>query len=204
MVADSPLTVVSSHVLPASSLADLVALAKTRDLTYATSGPGSMGHMTGLLLASITGMRMEHVPYPGEAVAFADVMSGRVDFRIGSWSDDRPNVEAGRLRLLGIIYPQRVSDAPNTPIMNEVVPEMARYPAGVFNAVVVPAGVPQEVIDRIGEHFHKAVNSESWQQRVRAMGLYPRYMTPAETDAFLRQQIDTWTEIAKAANLVFD
>jgi len=204
VVADAPLDIVSSTGFQANTLQELIALAKTRELTYATAGPGSVAHMSGELLARVTGMRMEHVPYAGDAAAFPDVASGRVNFRVGSWSDDRPHVEAGRLKLLGIFYPRRIADAPNAPTVAEVVPEMAQYPAGVFNSVVVPAGVPQEVLDRIGEHFRQALASDSFKQRISALGLYPRYTTPAETDAFLRRQIETWTRIAREANLQFD
>ncbi len=110
-------------------------------------------------------------------------------------------MRSGTLKLLAVFYPRRIHDAPDAPTVAEVVPSMASYPAGVFNSIVVPARVPEEVVGRISEGLRQAVSSDSFKERFAALGLYPRYTTPAETDAFLRNQVETWTAIARAAGI---
>jgi tripartite-type tricarboxylate transporter receptor subunit TctC len=201
VVADSPIDIVVSRNSPAQTLQDLLAMARTRDLTYATAGPGSIAHMTGELLARETGIRITHIPYPGDAAAFSDVVAGRVDFRIGSWSDDRQHVANGVLRLLAAVYPRRLPEAASAPTVAEVVPSMANYPLGVFNAVVVPARTPGAIVERLSDSIRQAVATEAFRDRFATLGLYPRFTTPAETDAFLRAQVETWTAIARSSGI---
>ncbi|PZW43085.1 tripartite tricarboxylate transporter family receptor [Humitalea rosea] len=180
----------------------MIALARTRELTFATAGPGSVAHMSGELLARETGIRLEHVPYPGDAAAFPDVVSGRVNFRVGSWSDDRQHVQSGALKLLAVFYPHRLPDFPNTPTVTESVPSMGNYPAGVFNSIVVPARVPEELVAQISDGLRRALASDGFKQRISALGLYPRYTTVEETAVFLRNQVTTWSEIARSAGIL--
>jgi hypothetical protein len=201
---DSPIDIVSHKGLPVQTLPELIELAKQRPLTFASAGIGSIAHMTGEILAQVTGAKLRHISYAGDAAALPDVMAGRVDFRMGSWADDRRYVEAGQLKLLAIVYPKRLAEVPNTPIVNEVVPSMSKYPAGVFNSIVVSKNVPNEIVEKISTAMKIAIASDSFKQRISALGLYPRYTTPDETDKFLKSQIDTWAEIGKNANINFD
>lgn len=198
---DSPIDIVTHNGSPAQSLPELIELAKRRNMTFASAGIGSIAHLTGLLLAQVTGAKFEHISYSGDAAALPDVASGRVDFRLGSWSDDRQHVKAGRLKLLAVVYPQRLADAPNTPTVNELVPGMVKYPAGVFNSIVVSKATPADIVQKISAAMKSAVASESFRKRIAALGLYPRYTTPDETDKFLKAQIDTWAALGKAANI---
>ena len=188
----------------ANTVIELIDLAKQRQLTFASAGIGSIAHMTGELLAQVTGIKLRHISYSGDAAALPDVMSGRVDFRMGSWSDDRRYVEAGQLKLLSVVYPKRLQEAPNTPTVNEIIPSMAKYPAGVFNSIIVSKAVPTEIVEKISAAMKIALASDSFKQRISALGLYPRYTTPEETDKFLKAQIDTWADIGKTANITFD
>jgi tripartite-type tricarboxylate transporter receptor subunit TctC len=197
----APLDIVASNGFKANNVKELIELAKTQPLTYATAGPGSVANMTGELFAREVGIKLQHVPYAGDAAAYPDVAAGRVDFRVGSWSDDKPHVAAGDLKLLAVIYPQKLPDAPDTPLLVDSVPSMKDYPQGVFNSIVITAKTPDDVVAKISEGFEKALNSDSFKTRLGALGLYPQYMSPADTDAFLKNQIDTWTAIAKAANI---
>jgi tripartite-type tricarboxylate transporter receptor subunit TctC len=201
VVADSPIDIVVSRTSAFATLQNLITAARTRELTYATAGPGSIAHMTGELLARETAMRVQHIPYPGDAAAFSDVVAARVDFRIGSWSDDRPHVAGGALRLLAAVYPRRLPEAPEAPTVAEVVPSMRDYPLGVFNAIVVPARVPPEIVERLSEAIRRAVATDAFRERFATLGLGPRFATPAETDAFLRAQVETWTSIARSAGI---
>jgi tripartite-type tricarboxylate transporter receptor subunit TctC len=201
---DSPIDIVAHKGFPAQTLPELIELAKQRNLTFASAGIGSIAHMTGELLAQVTGIKLRHISYSGDAAALPDVMSGRVDFRMGSWSDDRRYVEAGQLKLVSIVYPKRLQEAPNTPTVNEIIPSMAKYPAGVFNSIVVSKAVPTEIVEKISAAMKIALASDSFKQRISALGLYPRYTTPEETDKFLKAQIDTWADIGKTANITFE
>jgi tripartite-type tricarboxylate transporter receptor subunit TctC len=190
----------------ASTLVELIAEAKKRSdrpLTYASAGVGSGSHMVAELFQRKAGITLKHVAYPGEAAGTSDVLTGRVDFQVGTWATQRPFVESGKAKLISVIYRNRLPEAPNTPNIDETFPGFSEVTIP-FNALVVPAGVPADVKARIAASIKGAVESKTYQERVKALGSYPRYASPQETDAFLKEEIKTWSEVAKAANIKVD
>jgi tripartite-type tricarboxylate transporter receptor subunit TctC len=198
-----PLAIVAHPGFPASTLPDLIEEARKRDarpFTFASAGVGSPAHLAGELIQRKAGVKLSHISYAGEAAALADVLSGRIDFQIGTWANWRPHVESGKLKLISILYPKRVPEAPNTPTASESIKDLD-LPLNVFNAIAVPAGVPKEVVAKISEGMKAAVASKSFQDRVLALGAYPFYTTPEETEAYLQKEITVWTGVTKAAGL---
>ena len=203
MFIDTPLAIIASPNFPANTLPELIALAKQRTdkpITYCTPGASSTSRMAGELIQRQTGITLKHVAYLGESLAFPDLMAGRVDVQIGTWSVQRPHVESGKLKLLAVLYRNRLPEAPNVPILSEIVDGVTAA-QGAFNSVAAPAGTPPEVVAKIAADMKTAVESPTFKERILALGAYPRYTAPDETVQILRRDTAMWSEIAKAANI---
>jgi tripartite-type tricarboxylate transporter receptor subunit TctC len=203
---EAPMAIVASPGFEANNLEDLIAKSKTRGdkpFTFASSGVAASSHMAGELLQRKAGIKLRHVPYSGEAANMADTLAGRVDFQIGTWSTTRPYVESGKLKLLSILFKSRLPEAPNTETLNESIKGL-QSAVDAFNGIVIPSGVPAEIKAKISEGIKAAVSTDSFKQKILAIGSYPRYATPEETDKFLHGEMATWKQIATEANIHLD
>jgi tripartite-type tricarboxylate transporter receptor subunit TctC len=206
VIVDIPLAIVAHPGFAPNTFPELIDAAKKRTsnpLTYATAGLASFSHMAGELLQKKADIKLVHVPYNGAAQAMPDTLSGRVDFQIGTWADQRPFVESGKLKLIAILHRTRVPEAPNTATVSETLQGLAT-PGGAFLAISVPAGVPKDVMAKIADGMKTATTSKNYEERVLALGSYPRYTTPAEADAFLANELKTWSELAKSGGIKID
>lgn len=203
----SPSAIVAHPGFAPNTLAEMVEEAKKRDpsnpVTYAAL-LGSGTHMTMELLQLRTGVKFKAIPYQGSADALPDTLAGRVDSNIAIVGDILPLVKSGQLKIISLVYPERLSSLPDTPTALEEFPELQDDPMGSWNAIHVPAGVPDDILKQIAEGFEKATNSESYKQRVREFDSFPRYTTPEETDAFISHEIATWKEVAAASGIKID
>jgi tripartite-type tricarboxylate transporter receptor subunit TctC len=204
---EAPLAIVAHPSFPANTLPELIAEAKKRDparpFTYSSAGVGSIFHMAAELMQGKTGIALKHIVYNGEAAGMPDLLAGRVDLQLGTWGNQRPHVEAGKLKLISMMYRKRMPEVPNVPTATESNPELG-LPTGAFNALVAPAGTPKEIVAKINEGIKVAAGLKTYEDRIIGLGSYPRYATPAETGAFLKNEINTWIGIAKAANIKLD
>jgi tripartite-type tricarboxylate transporter receptor subunit TctC len=203
---DAPLAIVAHPGFAPNTLQELIEEARKRPdrpLTYSSAGVGTTGHMTGELIKKKVGVNLKHISYGGDAAAMPDLLAGRVDFQIATWSNQRPYVEQGKLKIIAVLYRKRLPEIPNVPTLNELMPELG-VSRDAFNALAVPSSVPADIKAKIAEGVKAATNSKSYQDRILALGSYPRYTTPQETDTFLRDSIETWIEVAKAANIKVD
>ncbi len=129
-------------------------------------------------------------------------LSGRVDFSFITWSFVRPLVDAGQLKLLAFNYPTRVPGYENVPTLMELYPDMKPLPSGFWDGIVGPAGIPADVVAKIDAGIKAATSSESFKQRIEGIGSYPTYKTPAETDAFFRNEMKAWDDLVKKQHIV--
>ena len=144
---DAPLAIVAHPNFPPSTLPELIEHARKipdRPVTYSSAGVGTTGHMTGELIQKKLGIRLKHISYGGDAAAMPDLLSGRVDFQIATWSNQRPYVEQGKLKLICVLYRTRLPEIPNVPTLNEIMPELG-VSRDAFNALALPATVPADV-----------------------------------------------------------
>ena len=159
--------------------------------------------MAAELMQRRADIKLKLIAYQGASAALGDTLAGRVDFQMGTWADLRPHVEAGKLKLISIMYRNRVPEAPHVLTTNESNPEL-ELPQGAFHGIVVPAATPPDVIEKLASGISAAVATSSFKERIVSLGSYPRYATPEETDAFLKREVATWAEIAAAANIRVD
>src|SRR5262249_47867873 len=184
---------------PARSIEEFIAYAKTRKLSYASSGNGSSLHLAAELFQRGAGIEMTHVPYRGAGPAFADVIPGRIDAMINFTSSSLPLVHQGQLRALAVTPAERLAVAPELPTMAEAgVPGVE---VASWSAFLVPARTPRAVIEKIHADTVKALVDAAVRQKLEAGGAVIKGSTPDQLAAFLNAEFDKWGRIIKAANI---
>jgi len=200
MIATQPVALVASKSFAASSLGELVALARQspEPLNYTSPGPRGVGHLAGELLQQKAGIKMTHISYNGSAPALTDVIAGRVPIMFDIWHSARRYVESGELKLIAGAGAERLPDARSTPTINETYPG---FNVVAFNAAIAPAGVPQAIVEKLSADIRAVVTSREFADRTRSLGIDCWGSTPPELDAWFRTETEKWTAIAQAANL---
>ena len=201
MVATQPVALVATKSFAPNNVAELVAEAKKTPLNYTSPGPRGVGHLAGEMLKQRAGVEMTHINYNGSAPALTDVIAGRVPLMFDIWHSSRRHVESGALKLIASASAERLPGAPNVPTMAETYPG---FEVMAFNALVAPAGVPAAVLDKLSADIRAVVNSETFRERVKHLGINAYGNTPAELDAWMAREIARWQQVAKAANLKAD
>jgi tripartite-type tricarboxylate transporter receptor subunit TctC len=200
MMSMNPLVLVVNANVPAKSVAELVAFAKSQPqpLSFATSGVGSPDHLSGELLAYRAGIKFNFIPYKGGAPATQDVVAGQVQVRIDTITNSKPFFESGKLRPLGVM------NGP-TPLLPGVpgVPDTVPGVRGEgFFYLVAPKGLPAPIAQRMANETREILAMPDVQARVRALGLDPMTTnSPNELVDFLRKDYETWREVLRATGL---
>ena len=201
MLATSPIVLTASPNLPASNLKDLIALAKQKNLSYASPGSGSSMHLGGELLKTSTGIDILHTPYKGAAGAYPDVFAGRVDLLIDPLFSSLPHIKTGRLKPIAIMSPIRSPIAPDLPTFAETIPGFSVQ--SVFGAVVA-SGTPRDVVNRISADLNRAIQSAETRGRMAEIGLTPVGNSPEQFDTFIKAEMDKWAKVVKASGATAD
>jgi tripartite-type tricarboxylate transporter receptor subunit TctC len=203
MIATQPVALVASKSFPARTVPELVELArKSADpLNFTSPGPRGVGHLAGEMLKQRAGINMTHINYNGSAPALTDLIAGRVPLMFDIWHSAKRHVETGDLKLIAGAGAQRLADAPDVASIAEAYPG---FDVIAFNALVAPAGVPPAVLDKLSAATSAVVNSPEFADKVRNLGIFPLGNTSQELDAWMREQIARWAEIAKAADIKAD
>jgi tripartite-type tricarboxylate transporter receptor subunit TctC len=188
--------------VPAQSVSELVALAKARpgQLSYATSGIGSTGHIAAELFSRQAGIRMLHVPYKGNAQSLADVLGGQVQVMFDQMSTSLAHVNAGRLRALGVTSRTRSPLLPELPTIEEQ--GLAGFEDVTWNSLMAPAGTPRDIVERLRAEVAAAVAVPELRKRFleRAIELQAS-ASIAEAAAFEKREVESFARLAREANL---
>ena len=160
LVANAPQMLVAHPSLPANNVRELIALAKSQPdgVQYASSGAGTMSHLSGVLLNSAAGIKLQQIPYPGSAQSMTDVLAGRVPLMFGPAATVWANVQAGKLKALAVTQPKRAAIAPDVPTMVEA--GVPGYSAGIWMGLLAPAGTPPEIVDKLSRAANEALKSK--------------------------------------------
>ena len=199
-VTNTIVLVVNSY-LPARSVKELVALAKSRpgDVVYGSFGIGNMTHLAGELLRLESGVKMTHVPYKGETPAVTDLLGGQVVMIFATSAGVAPHIKSGRLRLLATGGDKRALAYPDTPTMIEAGFPNVRVTG--WGALIAPAGTPQDAIDKIQRESARHLMSAELRERLSAAGAEPAPNTPSELAAFLKSESEKWARVVRQAGL---
>jgi tripartite-type tricarboxylate transporter receptor subunit TctC len=204
LLAKAPFLIIAKKDLPASNLPELVAYAKQKpgELTYASSGQGSLQHIGAELLQQLTGTKMVHVPYKGAGPAMTDLLGGVVDIYITSPPSAAAHLKNGAVKGLAMAAPERHPMLPDVPTAAEAgVPGLELVS---WYAVYAPAGTPQAIVDRLAGALEKVATNESYRQRITEQGAYPVFMGPQELGEFTKAELAHWGEVIKTAGIILD
>ena len=203
LVAASPYALIVNPSTPAKSVKELVTLAKSRPgkFHYASGGVGTGIHMAGELFNLAAGLKIVHVPYKGAGPSMAALMGGEVELMFNGVSSALPHVKSGKLRALAISSTQRSSLLPDLPTVAE---SGLRYETSGWYGLVAPAGTPQPVTARLQASLHKSLNTPEMKERLAVQGIDGIASTPDQLTRHLRDELDKWTAVVKAAGLKVD
>ena len=208
MVALVPNVLVVRPDLPAQSLAELVALVRSKPgkLTFASSGSGSTLHLSGELFKQQAGLYMLHIPYRGTAPATQDVVAGNVDMIFAALPSVMPLVRAGRLRALAVTPARRSRTLPDLPTVAEAGASLglSKYEVTPWYGVFAPGATPPELQARLSAAVRQVVAEPAVAEQLAAQGAEPLSNTPAEFRTLLQAEITKWAAVVKFANVKVD
>lgn len=196
------LLVVNNDV-PAKTIPELITLAKNNPgkLNFASDGNGTTAHLGMELFKAMTGTNMTHVPYKAVTTAVADLMGGGVQVLMANMPVVAANVQAGRLRALGISALKRSPDLPQVPAIAESVPG---YEVVSWGGLVGPAGLPQDIVGRLNAEIRKALAEPGVQQQFKTLGADPAASTPEEFRNLSRSETEKWAKVIKLSGAKVD
>jgi len=200
LVARVPEVLVVNAQLPVRSLADLVALARTRPLSFASAGPGTAQHLEGEMLKSALGLDMLHVPYKGALPALNDVVGGHVAMMFTPIPNALPLIGSGKVRALGLATSERVAALPDVPPLAAV--GAPGFEAGGWFMLVAPAATPQPIVDRLHTELRAIVADPEVREEFVRQGLIPvATPSPDELKTFVRHEIAYWDRVLHTIGL---
>ena len=186
-----------SSDLPPTTLKEFIAYAKERPgkLTYGSAGSGSAGHLSTVLMMSMTGIQLIHVPYKGSGPALPDLLAGHLNLMMGNMASAAPHVKSGKIRALGVTSARRSPAAPEIPAFAEA--GLPGYDASAWFALFAPARTPAAVIGKINSEVNQMMRTDDMKERLLPIGADPVAMTPAELDKTVRADIIKWARVIK-------
>ena len=193
--------VIAAHpAVPANNIAELIELAKRNPgkLSYATPGSGTAMHLSIELLKTSTGIDLVHVPYKGGAPAQQDVIGGRVPILLDVLYAVTPLIDAGKIKVIALLGPERVS---KYPVVAETVPGVS---ALSIVGIVAPSGLKDELLAKISGDIASAIKSSDLTGRMKQLGMEPVGSTAREFDALIRAEMEKWGRVVKASGAKAD
>jgi tripartite-type tricarboxylate transporter receptor subunit TctC len=204
IVARTPLVLVAGPATPVKSLAELVALAKSRpgDLSYPTFGPGSAPHLAGEMLSHEAGVKLMAVPYKGSAPAALAVLGGEVSVAFDSIASVLPHIRSGKLRPLAVMDASRVGALPDVPTLAEL-----KYPKATFEAwfgVAAPGGTPRPVLQAVSRELAAVLALPDVKEKLLTAGVEPAFSDSAAFAAKVQSETEAYAAVGKRANITMD
>lgn len=188
-----PYLIAANPQVPANDIKSLAALAKTRQVSYASAGNGTTNHLVGVLLESMTRTNMLHVPYRGAAPAMNDVVAGQVNFLSGDLSTLAPMVTAGKLKALAVTGAQRVAVLPQVPTVAES--GLPGFEATGWFALYAPRAVPAAVVERLNAELPQVLKDPLVLRRLNDLGAAPLPLGPEPLAAMVRAETEKWRKV---------
>jgi len=201
MIGSSPFIMSVYPGLPAKSVGELLALArsKPRVLSYASAGPASSSHLAGALLEKLARVELVHVPYRGSAQSVLDLVEGRVDIQFGTIPPTLALVRDGKVRALAVTGERRSPTVPDVPTLAET--GVSGYEASLWQAIVVPAATPPAIVKRLNAEVLAILANPEVQSLLAKQGIELDPGSPEQLAARIRADIDKWREVIRGAGI---
>ncbi len=201
-MANVPIALVASSSAPFKTMAEMLDYARknpSTSLAYGSPGVSTPQHLAGVLLATMAGIKLEHVPYKGGMPAVQDVMAGSIPLAFIGLSTAIAQAETGRIRILGAGGAKRSLLAPNVPTIAEG--GVPGYEASYWIDISVVKGTPEAIVNRLHAEITKAVQNPEVQEGLRKGGFEPLVMSPGENQRALKEQAAKWGKVIRENNI---
>ncbi|MCC7487173.1 MAG: tripartite tricarboxylate transporter substrate binding protein [Burkholderiales bacterium] len=201
---DTPMALIASGALPAKTVAEVVALAKSRPggLSAASTGNGSISHLTLELFKMRTGAAIVHVPYKGAAPAFTDLLGGQVQLLFTTTASAQPHVQSGKVRAVAVAAKRRSAMMPGTPTTAEA--GLRDFEVPVWAGILTTAGTPRPVIEKLYREFHAALQEKAVQARLAQLGSDIAGDGPQSFAELIKADFARWAQVVRTANVRID
>jgi tripartite-type tricarboxylate transporter receptor subunit TctC len=195
--------IVANKDFAPSTIAELIAEGKRSPvpLNFTSPGVGSAQHLVGEMIARQAGFKMQHIPYNGSAPALTDVLANRVPLMIDVWSSARPQVEAGKLKVLALANETRMPGY-DYPTIGETLPSMVL--GDPWSGMIAPAGTPAAIVAKLSADINHVLNAPDVQKRLRDLGSEPWGTNPEQFRNAVLAEYQLWKSIAADANITID
>lgn len=190
--------------LPVKTVKDVITLAKTSpgQLTYASTGNGTSPHMLMEMLSAMSGVKMVHVPYKGQAPAVVDQIAGQIQLAFNTAATVLPQVQSRKLKPIAISTRQRFPPMPDLPTVEEG--GIKGFDGSSWQSVVMPANTPREIVARVYQELSAMLKSQDVRERFLSQGALASGMPPDEFVSFIKVEMEKWAKVAKFANIKLD
>jgi tripartite-type tricarboxylate transporter receptor subunit TctC len=196
VAAAPPYLLVVSPTLPVASTADLIRLARERPqgLTFGSAGVGAASHLSGLLFASATGIKLLHIPYKGTGPAVTDLLGGRIDMMFAPGPVVQQFVQSGQLKALGVTDTKRSRFYPDIPPVSETVPG---YESVGWFGLLAPPNTPPGIVKALNEVIVSAMQTQEFRDHLAMLGAEPKPQTPDEFGRYINADVAKWSKLVK-------
>lgn len=204
LVATTPLILVAHPSVKASTLKEMIALARAKpgELNYASSGSGTGSHLAGELLKDVADIRITHIPYKGTGPATTDVLGGQVQMMFGVVPSTLPHIKAGKLKAIAVTGKARLASLPNVPTMDEA--GLPGYESTLSYGILAPKGTPEPIIKEIHNQITKALGTQKLRDLLGAEGATVRTGGTSEYAALIGAESAKWGKVIKEAGITAD
>ena len=204
IVATTPYVIEVNNTLPAKTVKDFIAYAKSRpgQLNYASGGTGTPSHLAMELFKTMAGIDLVHVPYKGGGLALTDLIAGHVSIYVDPIITAMQFVQSGKTRALAVTTPRRASVLPDVPTAAEA--GLPGYDVTGWYGIVVPKATPKPILDRIQAATRQVLDTPEVKERFKTFGLDPVASSPDEFTRFMRAEIVKWSKVIKDSGAKVD
>jgi len=204
LVASIPFALIVHPSLPAHSVKDLIALAKSKpgSLNFSSAGTGTSNHLAGELFKSMTGTFMVHIPYKGSAPALNDLIAGQVHLMFDLVLTAAPHVKSGAVRAIAVTGRERSGVLPGVPTVAES--GVTGYEVSAWFGFFAPAGTPSAIVNALNAETVKAMRMPDLRERLGSQGAEPVTSTPEQFAAYVKDELAKWTRVVKASGMKAD
>jgi tripartite-type tricarboxylate transporter receptor subunit TctC len=195
-----PLVIVAHPSFPASTIAELIELARQKpgELSYASAGPGTAQHLSMELFKLQAKLDIVHVPYKGSGPAMADLLGGHVKLMMDSTASSLSAIRDGRIKALGVTTKQRAPGLDQVPPIGDTVPG---YDSAGWSGLVAPAKTPDEIVTKVNADLVALMRDAAIVRQFDERATLADPLTPAQFGAFIAKDMATWAEVVKATGL---
>jgi tripartite-type tricarboxylate transporter receptor subunit TctC len=200
-MSQGPYVVAVHPSLPVKSIAELIAMAKSKPghINFASSGTGSIGHLATELFLSMAGIKMTHIPYRGTGPALTDTIAGQTNLLFGSTAATLPHVRSGRLRALAVTTARRIPAEPDVPTVAEA--GVPGYEVTLWHGLIGPKGLPPATVQRINGEVTAILKLKETAEQLQNDGVSPAGGTPEQFLATIRKEIGVWQKVVHDAGV---